>query len=56
MGLAARKRYEQLFTPEVVLPVLVHFYESVIANARSSRNGHGAPAVMHEWINFQDEA
>lgn len=51
MGLAARKRYEQLFTPEIVVPVLVNFYEEVIATARSSRNGHGSTVVMHEWIN-----
>lgn len=31
MGVAARKQYEQHFTSEAVLPVLVNFYEGVIA-------------------------
>jgi glycosyltransferase involved in cell wall biosynthesis len=54
MGLAARKKYEQLFTPEVVLPVLVDFYERVVAghaNDQASGNGHRSTVVMHEWIN-----
>jgi glycosyltransferase involved in cell wall biosynthesis len=50
MGVAARKRYEKLFTPQAVLPLLVHFYEGVAA-----RNGHesnGRVAVNHPWSSF----
>ncbi|HEX5886490.1 MAG TPA: glycosyltransferase family 4 protein [Pyrinomonadaceae bacterium] len=31
MGVAARKKYEQLFTPQAVLPVLVDLYRGVVA-------------------------
>jgi len=55
MGLAARKRYEQLFTPEAVLPLLVNFYERVLevhVNGHPSGNGHGRlPASIHPWVN-----
>ena len=30
MGVAARKRYEQLFTPQAVLPLLIDFYKLII--------------------------
>ena len=51
MGVAARKKYEQLFTPEVVLPVLVDLYERVVAAPGApSGNGHRS-TVSHEWIN-----
>jgi glycosyltransferase involved in cell wall biosynthesis len=54
MGTAARKRYEQLFTPEAVLPVLIDFYERV-AGVRTAGaaagNGHRSAVVKHEWIN-----
>lgn len=54
MGVGARKKYEQLFTPEVVLPVLVDFYERVIARGAptgASRNGNNSTVITHEWIN-----
>jgi glycosyltransferase involved in cell wall biosynthesis len=49
MGTAARRKYEQLFTPEAVLPVLLDCYERVLNGATSS-NGHGATKAMHDWI------
>jgi len=58
MGLAARRKYEQLFTPEAVLPVLVDFYERV-------RNGHGngqhppfgsSAKSKHPWLNESSDA
>jgi hypothetical protein len=49
MGIAARRKYEQLFTPEAVLPVLLDCYERVLNGATSS-NGHGATKAMHDWI------
>lgn len=53
MGIAARRKYEQLFTPEVVLPVLLDCYERVIARTpgAASGNGHRPTEVKHEWIN-----
>jgi glycosyltransferase involved in cell wall biosynthesis len=52
MGIAARKRYEQLFTPQAVLPVLVDFYQAVISKhaTGASNNGKGSTlATMHQW-------
>lgn len=54
MGVAARRRYEQLFTPEAVLPLLVSFYEHALqvhANGHASGNGHGQlSASLHPWV------
>lgn len=45
MGVAARARYEELFTPRAVLPLLLDFYEGV-----TGRNGHHSkPAPTHPW-------
>lgn len=47
MGVAARKRYEELFTPQAVLPLLVDFYEGI-----AGRNGHshnGRMPKAHPW-------
>lgn len=57
MGAAARRKYEQLFTPEAVLPVLSNFYERAVKR-HTSGNLHGAgdnglrrPAELsHPWI------
>jgi len=52
MGKAARRRYEELFTPEAVLPVLEHLYQDVIrahANGSASTNGNSA-TPLHPWI------
>jgi glycosyltransferase involved in cell wall biosynthesis len=57
MGQAARKKYEQLFTPRVVLPLLVDFYERVIIEhaasngaSRISNNGQRPHAkLVHPW-------
>jgi glycosyltransferase involved in cell wall biosynthesis len=55
MGVAARLKYEQLFTPEAVLPVLVDFYEQVVDRdspvARASNNAHRRRAeLVHPWV------
>ena len=39
LGLAARKRYEQFFAPNAVLPLLVDFYERVIEKRAMSKVG-----------------
>jgi glycosyltransferase involved in cell wall biosynthesis len=45
MGDAARKRYEQFFTPRAVLPLLLDFYEGL-----TGRNGHANNGrVSHPW-------
>jgi glycosyltransferase involved in cell wall biosynthesis len=50
MGAAARRRYEKLFSPQAVLPVMLQTY------ARVTRNGHelGLPlsenGLQHPWI------
>jgi glycosyltransferase involved in cell wall biosynthesis len=47
MGVAARRRYEQLFTPRAVVPLLVEFYERVIGGNDASN--HGPTAPLHPW-------
>src|SRR3989442_1765211 len=57
MGLAARKKYERLFTPQVVLPLLVDFYERVVdghaaangANGGSNDGQRQLAKLMHPW-------
>ncbi|MEP6601591.1 MAG: glycosyltransferase family 4 protein [Nitrospirota bacterium] len=57
MGLAARKQYEQLFTPRVVLPLLVDFYKRVIDEheASSNRRPRVATEGHHPWAFGQAE-
>ena len=47
MGLAARKRYEELFTPGAVVPLLLDFYKQL---SDPSNNGRVPPA--HPWSGF----
>jgi glycosyltransferase involved in cell wall biosynthesis len=55
MGVAARKKYEQLFTPHVVLPLLVDFYERMIGRhanqgGRKTNNPPRPSAkLLHPW-------
>jgi len=46
MGIAARNRYEQLFTPDAVVPLLVDFYERV---GRNGNANHERIAPVHPW-------
>ena len=46
MGLAARKKYEQLFTPHVVLPLLIDFYQRVMNGHRATNNGNNGHTKM----------
>ncbi|MCA1579338.1 MAG: glycosyltransferase family 4 protein [Acidobacteria bacterium] len=50
MGVAARKRYEELFTPQAVLPLLIDFYERVSGQSEQSNTGRISPA--HPWWSF----
>jgi glycosyltransferase involved in cell wall biosynthesis len=47
MGAAARKRYEQLFTPRAVVPLLLEFYERVMG--RNGSTNHERIAPTHPW-------
>ena len=54
LGIAARKKYEQLFSPEAVLPMLVDFYERVIDEHAARGNGstgskQRSPDLLHPW-------
>lgn len=54
MGNEARRRYEQLFTPAAVLPLLLNLYEEVV-DRHSSIKGSGnhrrpVPASLHPWV------
>ena len=50
MGAAARRRYEQLFTPRAVLPLLIDFYETISGQTAGSNNGRVPPS--HPWSTF----
>lgn len=52
MGIAARKKYEQLFTSPVVLPVLTEFYEKVIGNGHAKARRHATESrrLEHPWF------
>jgi glycosyltransferase involved in cell wall biosynthesis len=51
MGKAARERYEQLFTPHVVLPLLTDFYKRVLNNGEIIKNSQALLTVesCHPW-------
>ncbi|MBD0370766.1 MAG: glycosyltransferase family 4 protein [Pyrinomonadaceae bacterium] len=57
MGLAARARYEQLFTPDIVLPIMLNTYDRVgrkddratTTLAETAATG-GPPFSLHPWM------
>jgi glycosyltransferase involved in cell wall biosynthesis len=51
MGRAAREKYERIFSPSVVLPLLSDFYRRVIDGDRATNNGKGQPTgeSRHPW-------
>jgi len=52
MGAAARRKYEQLFTPAVVLPVLLDLYAGMIErNGDGKHVDPGSPRPSHPWVN-----
>jgi glycosyltransferase involved in cell wall biosynthesis len=58
MGLAARKKYEQLFTPRVVLPLLTDFYERVVNGHGATNNGNNGARqppknIRHPWSDVE---
>ena len=50
MGVAGRKRYEELFTSQAVLPLLIDFYENISGQNIASNNCRVRPA--HPWSSF----
>jgi glycosyltransferase involved in cell wall biosynthesis len=57
MGQAARRKYEQIFTPRAVMPLLTGLYERVVNN-QQNWNGGGASQPQpgagnggHPWAN-----
>lgn len=52
MGVAARRRYEELFTPDAVLPLLLDFYQQLAGQSGPSNNGKYPPA--HPWYRFNN--
>jgi glycosyltransferase involved in cell wall biosynthesis len=51
MGRAAREKYEQVFAPNVVLPLLLDFYQRVIEGHSAGNNGARPPPrdISHPW-------
>jgi glycosyltransferase involved in cell wall biosynthesis len=59
MGAAARLKYEQVFTPAAVLPVLLDFYERVVDKNgsvdRARGNGPARPSdLLNPWFNAKE--
>jgi len=51
MGAAARRKYEQLFTPAVVLPVLLDLYAGMIERNGTNKHVDSArPRPSHPWV------
>ena len=53
MGREARARYEKLFSPEAVVPMLMHTYERT-ATRRANGNGHHQ-SLAHPWTEMARE-
>jgi glycosyltransferase involved in cell wall biosynthesis len=52
MGAAARRKYEQLFTPAVVLPVLLDLYAGMIEGTRANEHvDTSRQRPSHPWVN-----
>jgi len=52
MGAAARRKYEQLFTPAAVLPVLLDLYTGMIERTRSGKHvDNDRQRPSHPWVN-----
>jgi len=49
MGSGARKRYEQLFSPEAVLPVLLNTYERVVRGGPLNSAASSEAFGIHPW-------
>ena len=49
MGAAARKRYEELFAPTVVLPLMTNLYRQVIADGNGSSSMAAPDERAHPW-------
>jgi glycosyltransferase involved in cell wall biosynthesis len=51
MGTAARRKYEQLFTPAVVLPVLLDLYAGLIERTPANKHvDHDTRRPSHPWV------
>lgn len=52
LGNNARSKFEQLFTPRAVLPVLIDFYERAVNQSRFSGNGQTQRSIQesHPWF------
>jgi glycosyltransferase involved in cell wall biosynthesis len=53
MGVAAKFRYEELFSPDSVLPVVMNRYRAVISGKNNQRQGDNAEGneISHPWAN-----
>jgi glycosyltransferase involved in cell wall biosynthesis len=49
MGVAARRKYEQLFTPQAVLPLLFDFYERVMEQNGANHGQQRGRELDHPW-------
>jgi len=50
MGGAARKRYDKLFSPEAVLPVLCDTYRRILAAGPAPAPSGAAVGFIHPWV------
>jgi glycosyltransferase involved in cell wall biosynthesis len=47
MGAAARQRYRDLFSPKVVIPLMLNIYRRVVGNGHASATAHNGK--LHPW-------
>ncbi len=55
MGQAARTRYEELFSPEAVLPILENAYHRVAMRTRRTGPAPSMKGFIHPWIEATQE-
>jgi glycosyltransferase involved in cell wall biosynthesis len=49
MGAAAQERYQKLFSPKVVLPLLLDTYQRVAGNGHAAKTGVAGNGNLHPW-------
>ena len=49
MGEAAKERYEKLFSPRVVVPLMLDTYHRVTNNGNHQNGSHSTPGDLHPW-------
>jgi glycosyltransferase involved in cell wall biosynthesis len=49
MGVAAQERYQKLFSPKVVLPLIVDTYQRIVRNGHAPNGAASGNGNQHPW-------